>query len=74
MQNRLYEEVVAIVGLGENVTEEHLEKLKYLKYVCKESMRLHSVAPTNSRRLTKEVKIEKYIINKGVNFLVKIFH
>jgi len=74
VQNKLYEEIKSVIKSNESVTEEHLEKLKYLKYVVKESMRLHSVAPTNSRIVTKDIKIENYIIPKGVIFNLKFFN
>ncbi len=39
IQNELYEEVNRVVGNNKNVTEDHVEKLKFLKNCVKESLR-----------------------------------
>ena len=66
IQDKLYEEINQVVGQSSEITEEHLNKLKYLKCVVKESLRLHSSVPANSRILTEDTKIGDYLIPKGV--------
>nr|QUF59382.1 cytochrome p450 CYP3047B1 [Brachionus angularis] len=65
IQEKLYQEIKSVVKPNEDVNEEHLEKLKYLKLVIKESMRLHSTVPANSRILTEDCVIGDYLIPKG---------
>lgn len=66
IQEKLHAEIVKILESENEVKESHLEQFKYLKYVTKESMRLHSIAPTNSRILSEDVKIQDYLLQKGV--------
>ena len=42
---RVQDEIRAAVGGGDHVAEEHLEKLRYLKHVIKETLRLHAPLP-----------------------------
>ena len=59
------------MGNENQITEEHLEKFKYVKHVVKEAMRLHSVAPTNSRIITEDIKLDEYLIPKKVKHYKK---
>nr|CAB3475669.1 unnamed protein product [Digitaria exilis] len=43
--HKLQDEVRTVVGDGGHVTEDHLEKLRYLKHVIKETLRLHAPLP-----------------------------
>jgi cytochrome P450 len=69
VQENLYQEIITIMSSNnsDDVTEDHLEKFKYLKWVVKENMRLNSIAPTNSRILTKDLLINNYLIPKKVS-------
>nr|QEV83802.1 cytochrome P450 [Brachionus rotundiformis] len=66
IQDKLYQEINQVVGNSGEITEDHLNKLKYLKCVVKESLRLHSSVPANSRILTEDTQIGDYLIPKGV--------
>ncbi|CAF0921763.1 unnamed protein product [Brachionus calyciflorus] len=66
IQEKLYNEINQVVGKSTEITEEHLSQLKYLKCVVKESLRLHSSVPANSRILTEDTVIGDYLIPKGV--------
>lgn len=66
IQEKLYQEINRVVGNSDEITAEHLNNLKYLKCVVKESLRLHSSVPANSRILTEDTVIGDYIIPKGV--------
>jgi len=39
VQEKIYQEVNSLVKLNEQITEDHLAKLKYLKYSVKENFR-----------------------------------
>lgn len=39
VQERLNQEINSVLKLNEPITEEHISKLKYLKYSVKESLR-----------------------------------
>lgn len=41
VQEKLNQEIISIVGDDPEVTEQHIEKFKYLKCIVKESMRLY---------------------------------
>ena len=42
VQERLYEELNSILKPNEQITEDHLTKLKYLKYTVKENFRFEN--------------------------------
>ncbi|KAL1324656.1 cytochrome P450 89A2-like [Arachis ipaensis] len=74
IQERLVEEIREVMVEGENeVKEEHLPKLPYLKSVILEGLRrhppLHYVAP---HRVTKDVVLDGYLVptTASVNFFV----
>ncbi len=67
VQENLYQEIITVMKSDVDVSEDHLEKFKYLKWVVKENMRLNSIAPTNSRILTKDLQINNYLIPKKVS-------
>ena len=54
VQEKLYEEIESVLGKDDDVTPQHLAKLRYLKACLKESMRL------NKRRLILQLHIPKY--------------
>jgi len=70
IQNKLYNEISSILKPDEQVTEEHLVQFKYLKWIVKESQRLHAVAPSNSRVLQQDLVLENYFIPKGVTVII----
>ena len=65
VQQKLYEEIDTVMKGDRVLTEDHLEKMKYMKNVFKESSRLHSVVPSNARILNEDIVLENYLIPKG---------
>ena len=51
VQEKLYQEIESVLGKDDDVTPQHLAKLRYLKACLKESMRL------NYRRLILQLHI-----------------
>ncbi|KAJ9564016.1 hypothetical protein OSB04_009176 [Centaurea solstitialis] len=82
IQNKLYDEIVSVVGpppppLGEKpectINEEDVQKMPYLKAVVLEGLRRHPPAHfVVPHRVTEEVEVEGYVIPEGasVNFFV----
>lgn len=74
IQERLYNEIDSVIGSDKEVTAEHIEKMKYLKCVFKESMRLHSTVPANARILSQDLVLDQYKIPKGTYMLFANSH
>lgn len=63
---RLQTEVREIVGEGDDITEDDLEKMHYLKAVIKETLRYHTPIPLLVPRAAREdVKIMGYDVKAG---------
>ncbi|EYU17746.1 hypothetical protein MIMGU_mgv1a025197mg [Erythranthe guttata] len=72
VMDKLQNEVRIIVGGSKHdITDEHLEKMDYLKAVIKESLRYHPPIPIVVPRVAdKDVKIMGYDISKGTIVMV----
>ncbi|KAK6123575.1 hypothetical protein DH2020_042682 [Rehmannia glutinosa] len=67
----LQNEVRKVVGRKEEIDEDHLEKMMYLKAVIKESLRLHSPIPLLvPRESTQDTKVMGYDIAAGTRVLI----
>lgn len=74
IQSRLFNEIQTVIGDDKEVTSDHIEKMKYLKCVFKESMRLHSTVPANARILSQDITIDNYQIPKDTIMLFANSH
>ncbi|KAJ3360864.1 hypothetical protein GGF31_002611 [Allomyces arbusculus] len=63
-QTKLRNEIIAVAGADANATldAKHLAKLKYMKNVIKEAMRLYSVVPIGGRILPHDAVVGGYLI------------
>ncbi|KAJ4979055.1 hypothetical protein NE237_009835 [Protea cynaroides] len=73
IQERLYSEIEGVVGSGEEMKEDDLQKIPYLKAVVLEGLRRHP--PGNfvlPHGVTEEIEFNGHVIpkNAAVNFLV----
>ncbi|KAH6790919.1 hypothetical protein C2S51_005925 [Perilla frutescens var. frutescens] len=66
-------EVRQVVGNNINISEENLEKLKYLKLVMRETLRLHPPTPILPRASREECEINGYIIPAKMNVMVNVW-
>lgn len=62
IQEKAAQEIDSVVGQDHEVTNEHVNDLKYLEAVIKESLRLYPPGPTFGRRINQEVTINNYTI------------
>ena len=64
-------EIRRVVGEKMNVREEHLHQLDYLKFIIKETLRLHPVLPLLiPRDSTTDVKIQNYRIPSNTRVFI----
>ncbi|XP_046569491.1 probable cytochrome P450 12e1, mitochondrial [Haliotis rubra] len=67
-QQVLYEEIKSVVGTSDQLTEQHINDMPYLRACFKESMRIIFILPTGpSRILPEDSIIGGYRIPKGTN-------
>lgn len=57
VQEKVYEEVISIVGDEQNVTMQHMQETKYLEMTLKEVQRLYPSVPIFERRLEEDWQI-----------------
>ncbi|KAL7094226.1 hypothetical protein ACP275_11G089100 [Erythranthe tilingii] len=67
---KLQHEVRRVAGYNDEITEDDLQKLHYLKAVIKESIRLHSPAPLLVRESTQDTKVTGYDVPAGTMVVV----
>ncbi|XP_013779180.1 cytochrome P450 315a1, mitochondrial-like [Limulus polyphemus] len=72
-QERLVEELNGVVPSGEVVGEYHLQNLRFLKAVIKETLRLYPVAPFLTRTLSQDVVLNGYEIPAGKLILMSLY-
>ncbi|KAF6156802.1 hypothetical protein GIB67_033271 [Kingdonia uniflora] len=68
------EEVRRVVGLKSKVCEEEIDQMEYLKYVIKETLRLHAPVPTGVPRVSdKHTTVNGYDIPPNTTVLINIW-
>ncbi|KAL1568305.1 unspecific monooxygenase [Salvia divinorum] len=70
----LQNEVREVVGRKDEIDEQDLEKMPYLKAVLKESLRLHSPSPLLiPRELTQDTKVLGYDVASGTRVMINVW-
>lgn len=67
VQDKLYQEVLSVVGQDEDVTSQSLAKLSYLKACVKESMRLNPILSSLGRILDQDIVLSGYNVPAQVS-------
>lgn len=74
VQERVYNEIVAVIPANAKINHESLVKLSYLDMVIKESMRLLPAVPIIGRETQEEVQIGERKIPKGQQLMIHFFN
>lgn len=64
VQQELYEEISKVCKINEDMTDDNLSKMPYLKATLKESLRLHALGTLNGRKLKEDIILDDYLIPK----------
>jgi len=73
IQQRLYEEIMDVVGPEDNITPAHLKELRYLDACVKESLRKAAPVPFVGREASKDIVIDGYTVPAGTTFLLAFY-
>lgn len=70
VQQKVYEEVMEVFGVDDQVTTQKLNDLHYTELTIRESLRMFPPVPYYGRKLHEELTVEGYTFPKGVNVYV----
>lgn len=73
VMKKLQKELQEVVGMDQLVEESHLDQLKYLYSVVKETLRLHPVGPFLIHESMKDCVVEGFDIPKQSRILVNVW-
>ncbi|KAJ8715518.1 hypothetical protein PYW07_010000 [Mythimna separata] len=65
VQERMYEEIIQVLGTDRDVVKEDLRQLIYTEAVIKESIRVVTSVPVIARSVDKDVKLKNYTMRAG---------
>ncbi|KAJ8709621.1 hypothetical protein PYW08_009625 [Mythimna loreyi] len=72
VQEKMYEEIITVLGSDRDVEKEDLRKLVYTEAVIKESMRVIPTAPAVLRFIDKDVKLKNYTLRAGTHCIIAL--
>jgi cytochrome P450 len=70
VEQKLYEEIIRVLGTSDSITIDKIEKLTYLDNVIKETMRLYPPVAITSRISVKDDTLSGHHIPAGVRILI----
>jgi len=70
VQQKVYEEIIDVIGDDEELTMQKLNSLHYLDLVIKESLRMYPPVPYYGRKLSEELTAGGYTFPKDMNVYV----
>ncbi|KAK9736116.1 Cytochrome P450 [Popillia japonica] len=73
IQEKVYQEIIQVCHVDTPLQFTDLSELKYLERVLKESLRLYPSVPTIARMTSEDMKIDQYLIPKGVTIALHIY-
>ncbi|XP_030755167.1 cytochrome P450 4C1-like [Sitophilus oryzae] len=74
IQNKVYEEVMEVVGPHRPIYQEDLNNLKYTERCIFEAMRIFPVVPYLGRYATADIPVGTKVIPKDTNIFISIFN
>ncbi|XP_017776453.1 PREDICTED: cytochrome P450 4C1-like [Nicrophorus vespilloides] len=72
-QQKVYDEIVDVVGLERNFECTDIPKLKYLEKFVKETMRLFPIGPFIIRKVTEDMEVDGHVLPKDSGLFLCIF-
>ncbi|KAF5283092.1 hypothetical protein FQA39_LY17433 [Lamprigera yunnana] len=72
IQQKVYEEVMDVLGPDRIVEHSDLNKFEFLERVLKEAMRLFPIGPLIVRAITKDIQLEKCVLPAGSSVVLGI--
>jgi len=73
VQQKLYDELVSVVGESGDITNDNAPKLKYLEMVNKEALRIKPSVPVIMRTLTEDLQLDDITIPAGCAAAIRIW-
>ncbi|XP_061723529.1 cytochrome P450 4V2-like [Cydia pomonella] len=73
VQEKIYEEVMAVLGSSADLCKEDMAKLVYTEAVIKEVLRISPVTPIIARDIDKELKLKNYTLPAGSGCIVSFW-
>ncbi|KAJ8916519.1 hypothetical protein NQ315_000161 [Exocentrus adspersus] len=73
LQQKVYEEVLQVIGTDNEITQEHVPKLKYMDMFIKETLRLFPLAPAVFRDVEEDVNVGDYVLPAGSSVILLIY-
>ncbi|KAJ8709625.1 hypothetical protein PYW08_009629 [Mythimna loreyi] len=70
VQEKIYEEIMQVLGSDRDVDKEDLRKLVYTEAVVKETLRLLPTVPVLLRYIDRDVKLKNYTLRAGTNCML----
>lgn len=71
-QERVYEEIMDVIGPDRRITVHDLPKLQFMERVIKETMRIFPVGPLLVRKLTGDIMLRGKILPEGGSVVLGI--
>ncbi|KAJ8709618.1 hypothetical protein PYW08_009622 [Mythimna loreyi] len=72
VQERMYEEIIEVLGPDRDVVKDDLRKLVYTEAVIKESLRILPTVPAVLRFIDKDVKLKNYTLRAGSQCIIAL--
>ncbi|XP_017776452.1 PREDICTED: cytochrome P450 4C1-like [Nicrophorus vespilloides] len=72
-QQKVYEEVIDVIGYDRDIECEDIPKFKYLEMCIKETMRLFPIGPNIVRKVTEDLQIGDHMLPEGSGLVLCIY-
>lgn len=72
VEEKLYQEIMEVVGKNKAIAAEDVSKLRYMKQVLNESLRLSALAPWGAKVQELDIELGGHIIPKGTSIITAL--